>query len=267
VHTLEDFAADCVNDELPEYCWLEPNYDPADPKANDMHPPSNVLNGEKLIKDIYNSLRGNEAVWNSTLFIVTCDEGVGSFDHVKPPPAVDPVVGEYDHHYVAQNDGCPDEFTTTGEKYEEGKGLTKAANPFKRFGTRVPNLIMSPFIKPRSVIRPFGHDEGKAKYPFDHTSILRTVQDLFLGDPGEALTERDRNAPSFVHALESTIVNMGPEKLSCPDFADDIIDRTPHTCHSMTFVQGLANPEAACMSVPHAMESTFKNDLAAFFGL
>jgi len=262
VHTLEDFAADCANDELPQYCWLEPNYDAADPAANDMHPPANILNGEKLIKDVYNSLRANETVWQGTLFIVTCDEGVGSFDHVKPPAAVDPVVGEYDHHYFAQDDGRPDQFTT-----DNCKGGPPAANPFTRFGTRVPNLLMSPFIKPKSVIRPIGHDQDKAPYPFDHTSILRTVQDLFLGDPTEHLTERDKNAPSFIHALEPGIVNMGPKSLYCPDFALDLDERTPHTCHSMSFVQQLADPEGACLQVPHAMKSTFQNDLAAFFGM
>jgi len=262
VHTLEDFVADCANGELPEFCWLEPNYDPEDPKANDMHPPSNVLNGEKLIADVYNSLRGNEEIWQSTLFIVTCDEGVGSFDHVKPPAAVDPVVGEYDHEYVAQDDGSPDQFTTNNVK-----GGPPAANPFKRFGTRVPNLLISPYIKPKSVIRPIGHDQGKAPYPFDHTSIIRTVLDLFIGDKDEYLTERDRNAPTFIHALEPTIVNMGPPSISCPDFSDEANDRPPHTCHSMTWVKELMNPEEACMQVPHAMQSTFKNDLAAFFGI
>merc|ERR1719201_788937 len=108
-----------------------------------MHPPANVLGAQRLIRDVYHTLKGNPEVWKHTLFIVTCDEGVGSFDHVRPPAAVDPVQGQ-DHEYVAQDDGSPYEMST---------------NPFTRYGTRVPNLLISPFIRPGSVVRPQGHDE------------------------------------------------------------------------------------------------------------
>lgn len=205
IKPMEEFARACDTGELDSFVWLEPNYDPAAPCPNDMHPPANVLGGQKLIKDVYNTLRSNEDVWKHTLFIVTCDEGVGTFDHVKPPSAVDPVVG-HNHKYVCQLDGSPYEMSS---------------NPFERFGTRVPSLLISPFIRPGSVIRPKGHGIlGEAPFPFDHTSIIRTAFDLLLGDPDEHLTNRDKVAPSFIHALHNHAFNMGPQEISCRDFSD-----------------------------------------------
>jgi len=254
VHTLEDFADDCLNGDLPQFSWIEPVYDPSNPEANDMHPPSNVLWGQKLIADIYNQLRSNDDIWQHTLFIVTCDEGVGSFDHVKPPAAVDPVVGQ-DHKYVCQLDGSPYEMST---------------NPYTRYGTRVPNLLISPFIMPKSVVRPIGDDQ--AAYPFDHTSIIKTVFDLFLANPEIYLTERDKAAPSFVHALESRPVNLGPQTIECPNFDDAPIERPQHTCHSSSVLDDLMSgqfekTDALCFKAPHTMASTFQNDVAAFFGV
>jgi len=261
IHTLEDFAEDARNGDLPQFCWLEPNYDCTSPDENDMHPPSNVLSGQQLIADIYNVLRSNEESWKHTLFMVTCDEGVGSFDHVKPPAAVDPVIG-HDHVYVQQGDGAPKDMTT---------------NPFTRFGTRVPNLIVSPLIKPRSVVRPKGADgnEASAPYPFDHTSFIRTAFDLFIADPSEHLTERDKVAPSFIHALETSAVNMGPKELVVPEYEKEATNTRENGCHGMGTLGSMCAGEqahatlgvAGCFKVPHRLESTFTVDAAAFFGL
>lgn len=250
VGTLEEFAQDVALGELPEYVWLEPNYDPASPAPNDMHPPANVLHGEKLIKDVYNILRSNEDIWNHVLFIITCDEGVGSFDHVKPPAAVDPVVG-HDHDYDGhQVDGHPDSMTT---------------NPFTRYGTRVPNLIISPFVQPRTVVRPKGPsgEEGDAPYPFDHTSIIRTAFDLFLADPEMHLTERDLAAPSFVHCLESEIVNPGPEQIACPEFDETPGERNKHTCHGLTDVSAMMSSGFEGTQV----DAKWTTQVAAMFGI
>jgi len=273
VHTLEDFNEDCSVGDLPMFCWLEPNYGPGTPEENDMHPPCNVLTGQHLIKDIYNSLRANEEVWKKTLFIVTCDEGVGSFDHVHPPAAVDPVVG-HDHEYVHQPEG-PEDWSSVSP-YE------MSSNPFTRYGTRVPNLMVSPHIAPKTVVRPQGNDQGTAKYPFDHTSIIRTAFDLFLGDPTEHLTERDKAAPSFVHCLSKDVVNMGPRSICAPEFVNDLVFKhAGDGCHGVGAVTnglmgsgqdevhgvGGVRMQGGCFQVPHAMQSSFTSDLAAFFGV
>ena len=53
--------------------------------ASDQHPDHNVQEGEKFIASIYNAIRGNPAVWDSTALLVVYDEHGGIYDHVAPP--------------------------------------------------------------------------------------------------------------------------------------------------------------------------------------
>jgi phospholipase C len=99
-------------EKFPSYVFIEPTYNP--PGANDDHPCHNVLEGERLIAEVYNALRANDALWNSSLLVVLYDEHGGYYDHVSPPAAVPP-----DHHQ--------EEFT------------------FDRLGVRVPAILVSPF--------------------------------------------------------------------------------------------------------------------------
>lgn len=110
------FAKDAKNEEtFPEFCFIEPRYYGKD--ENDDHPPHNIMKGQKLIADIYNTLRGNEKLWESTLFVIVYDEHGGFYDHVEPPKAVPP--GEYkDSEYS-----------------------------FDQLGVRVPALLISPWVR------------------------------------------------------------------------------------------------------------------------
>lgn len=100
---------------FPEFAFIEPRY--LWPGVDDDHPPHDVLKGQRLIADVYNALRRNEALWQSTLLIVTYDEHGGFYDHVVPPAAVPP-----DTHVQ--------EYT------------------FDRYGVRVPALLISPWVDP-----------------------------------------------------------------------------------------------------------------------
>ena len=99
---------------FPDFAWIEPTYLP--PGANDYHPPHDVYDGEDLVRSVYNTLRANDTLWKSSLFIVLFDEHGGFFDHVSPPSAVPP-----DHHQ------------------EEWS--------FDRLGVRVPAILISPFVQ------------------------------------------------------------------------------------------------------------------------
>jgi hypothetical protein len=74
--------------EFPEYVFVELYYVGA--KQRDQHPPTDVRPGEVLLARIYKALRGNEALWRSTLLVVLYDEHGGFYDHVSPPAAVPP---------------------------------------------------------------------------------------------------------------------------------------------------------------------------------
>ncbi|MBB5471006.1 phospholipase C [Paraburkholderia sp. Clong3] len=150
-----DFQAASKGGTLPAFSFLEPGWSPT---GNSQHPNYDVALGEQLIYEVYQAVsRGPN--WNQTLLIVTYDEHGGCYDHVPPPSdAVPPdsLAGEYGFD-------------------------------FRRFGVRIPTVLISPWIEAGTVFRvPDG------AMPLDHTSILKTAQSLW-GMP--ALTARDAAAP------------------------------------------------------------------------
>jgi phospholipase C len=211
---FSQFLADAHAGALPQYSFIEPRYfaDLAlNSIPNDQHPPHNVLYGEQLIAQVYNALRSSPC-WSRTLFVITYDEHGGCYDHVAPPPAVAP-------------DGV-------------------MANPygftFQAFGVRVPAVVVSPYVPPGSIIRPAGAT------PFDHTSLISTVREIFgLGPP---LTRRDEIAPSLVPALSLPgPTNSGPlsvvAKLDAP-MASQVVARADAAPNGM---QGALSAAAAML--------------------
>lgn len=158
--TLGDFYQNCQTGKLPSYCFLEPNY--GGPSQNDQHPPSDIRKGEQLIADIYNAVRQSPA-FEETLLIFNYDEHGGCYDHFPPQNGAVP----------------PDAAQQPGQQ-----GFL-----FNRFGVRVPCVLVSPWIAEGTIARPSGYT------PYDHTSVIKTVQNCFNlnGD----LTERSKAAPDF----------------------------------------------------------------------
>lgn len=111
---IDEFYDDARGAEadFPQFALIEPDF--MGGGENDDHPPHDVMKAEKLIADIYNAIRANPALWQSTLLLVFYDEHGGFYDHVVPPAAVPPD----DHH---------------------------AEYTFDRLGVRVPALIISPW--------------------------------------------------------------------------------------------------------------------------
>ena len=183
---IDDFVEDARNGELPDYAFIEPRYFPDLELPNDQHPPHNVGMGEELIARVYNAVRQSPA-WEKTLLLITYDEHGGCYDHAPPPLAVPP---DKDH---------PEPFG------------------FDRYGVRIPAVLVSPYIKPGTVLRaaPDGDLPHQGPpYPFDHTSVFATLRGIF-GNLGGPLTERDRVAPdlSSVLGLDAPD-NQGPESVT-----------------------------------------------------
>jgi phospholipase C len=166
-----DEFSDRVND--PDfsiaYAFIEPNYgnDILPPQnykcGNSQHPLDDITRGERLIKSVYETIR-NSPHWNDSLLIITYDEHGGFYDHVSPPSAVPP----------------GDSITDPDNNHNNFK--------FDQLGVRVPAVIVSPRI-PRGLID---------HRVYDHTSVLRTVEEVF---DLEHLTDRDVMARSLTSLL------------------------------------------------------------------
>jgi len=156
---FQDFANAVGAGTLANFVFLEPSWGS---QGNSQHPNYDVSAGEALIAQVYNTLFGSK-VWNSTLFIITYDEHGGCYDHVAPPTNATP----------------PD------------NSAGQFAFPFTRFGPRVPTVLVSPWIPAGTVYRA-PSTGGATSVPFDHTSVLSTVEKRFGLPP---LTKRDAAAP------------------------------------------------------------------------
>ncbi len=155
---FERFAADVAAGSLPRYSFIEPrSFSALGYPANDQHPPHSLVEGERLLANVYDTLRGEEAVWRRCLLVVLYDEHGGFYDHVPPPRAVP-----------------PDDVKATGSGFG-----------FDRVGVRVPALLVSPWV-----------GEGRADHTvYDHTSLLATLKKML--DLPSFLTARDAAANTF----------------------------------------------------------------------
>jgi phospholipase C len=190
--TYGDFLDACKRNELPEYCFVEPNYTDHDSPngvgeliASDQHPDHDVRAGEQFIASVYNAIRNNPKLWPTTALLIVYDEHGGIFDHV-PPPVCTP-----DSPFVAQpkDTGTPDPFY------------------FDRLGVRVPAILVSPWVGRGQVINDV----------FDHASIPATITDYFLGDYAER-SKRETAAATFLGYLSQP--SMRPDD-QCPVFQND----------------------------------------------
>ncbi len=124
-------ASDVTNGTLPEVSWIIPTY------GSSAHPPYSPETGENFIENVLNTLALNPAVLNSTVFILTYDEGGGFFDHVLSP-----------------------------------------ASPWNTPNESLSGVPLGPGIRvPTFVISPWSRGGHVCSQVFDHTSILRFLED------------------------------------------------------------------------------------------
>jgi len=136
---LSSFLEDAAADTLPSVSWIDPafiNFNPLGFPVNDDHPPADVKDGQDLVLAAYDALASGPQ-WDRSLLIIVYDENGGFYDHVPPPRAAD---------------DDPD--------------------MFGRYGVRVPAIIVSPWVEPRTV----------SSTLFDHTSIIKTILLRFCPD-------------------------------------------------------------------------------------
>ena len=137
--------------------------------AKDEHPkpnpgtnglPENIQEGASLMSKIIGALMSSPT-WQSSIFIMSYDEGGGMYDHVAPP-----------------NMPAPDGYTPY-------LAATDQPGLFNQPGFRVPLIVVSPWTIPHFV----------SHVARDHTSILKLIETRFSLPP---LTARDDAADNMM---------------------------------------------------------------------
>jgi phospholipase C len=179
---IEQFLQDAggPEDDFPAFCFIEPDYSGV--TENDDHPPRDVMKAQELLADVYNALRANPQLWESTLLVVLYDEHGGFYDHIEPPSAVPPCDPQSDWEYT-----------------------------FGRFGIRVPAILISPWVE-----QPFDTTV------FDHTSLLKyLIEKWDLGPLGNRTAQANsiRHLIRRTTPRTATVVRieLTPDQLRSPN--------------------------------------------------
>jgi phospholipase C len=179
-HLSEDLAAGTFG---PRYVFIEPDHGvlSGGRNGNSQHPEGRVSAGENLIRDVYLAIR-RSPLWEKSALIITYDEHGGFYDRIPPPKAIPPGDRALNHD----------------------KAEFPANFGFDLLGVRVPAVVISPWINKGTIDATV----------YDHTSILRTVEERFGLAP---LTARDRDANSLGHLFaRETLREDAPADLPEP---------------------------------------------------
>jgi phospholipase C len=177
IQYMDQFYADAAAGNLTSLSYISPVFDTV-PELNltgsDQHPSHDVIQGELLLRSVYQALRSSPA-WNETLLIVTYDEHGGFFDTIPPPGADVP---------------SPDGIACDASFYNFS---------FTRQGVRIPFIAVSPWLDQGVMLAPPADLKPAPSSSWDATSYIATLFDIF--NINATLSARQAWAPSFAPLL------------------------------------------------------------------
>jgi phospholipase C len=169
---LHQFREDVRTGALPTVSWIVP------PERFSDHP-SNPWYGALYLSETLDILTRNPDVWKKTIFILCYDENDGYFDHVPPfvPPRADRSdtgkvtlgIDTSSEHVLEEPGKRPD---------DDGPGKGGRDGPIG-LGYRVPLVVASPWSRGGYV----------CSEVFDHTSVLRLLENLLSSRTGRTIKE------------------------------------------------------------------------------
>jgi phospholipase C len=169
-------ASTSADQDLPQVVFIER----ASATGYDEHPGNHMQDGAARVQQILTALLASNA-WPDSAFLLTFDEGGGTYDHQPPILATPP------------DDKIPMPFQN--QPYTRGY--------FNVTGFRVPVMLVSPFSKPHYV----WHQPG------DYTSILKLIETRFNMNP---MTHRDRDAADLTDPTNGPFDFSSPNMLTVP---------------------------------------------------
>jgi phospholipase C len=179
----ERFFTDADQGTLPAFSIVDPDF-----KAYSEENPHDIKQGESFASEVIKRVMHGKG-WANTLLIWLYDEHGGYYDHVPPPPAVEPddvlcrsvlSHGTWQHAVLR---------VLAPGYVKKAQELDAGPKRYDRYGFRVPAVMVSPYARRDYV----------SSQVFDHTSVLKLVEQKWNLPP---LTARDAAAVSPLDALD-----------------------------------------------------------------
>jgi phospholipase C len=199
---FDQLRADVVGGTLPQVTWV------VAPEAFSEHPNWPANYGAWYVAQVLDALTSDPDVWARTALFLTFDENDGFFDHVVPPyPNVGRLRGD----------------STVRLDHELYRGTEGKAGPYG-LGVRVPMTVISPWSTGGWV----------CSEVFDHTSIIRFMEQRFgVREPnitpwrravcGDLTSAFDfSRSTSTVPALPDTSAYAPPDSSFHPDYVPTV---------------------------------------------
>lgn len=204
---VSQYFTDLSNGTLPSFSFIEAGYG-----NNDEHPGSgqSILAGQAQVASILNAFMASPE-WKDSVFFLSYDEGGGPYDHVPPVPGHSndntdaslgtiPDISSIAVNADSYNPCLPPGGTPTlhcdlnSNDPGANPGDAAAVHGFAaQLGFRVPNIIVSPFVRPHYV----------SHVPMDHTAVIKFVENRFIG-PSANLTARDAAQSNLLDFFDFT---------------------------------------------------------------
>jgi len=202
VRGIDEFFADAQAGSLPAFSIVDPDFDTYSEEN-----PQDIRKGESFAAKVINAVMHGRG-WPHTLLVWVYDEHGGYHDHVPPPPAVPP-----DDVHGRSLIGSAGRLNALlrplfGDVVESKVDQTEGPRRYDRYGFRVPAVIVSPYARRDFV----------CSTVFDHTSVLRLVEDKWNLP---SLTARDAAATPPLDALDlaGPPAFLDPPSLPSPSLA------------------------------------------------
>ena len=258
---LAQYYTDLVQGTLPQFAFIEPGYgrDDEHPGYNQsillgQNEVSTILNA------FMNTAGTASDYWSNSVFFLAYDEGGGPYDHVPPVPGHSNdltttgnymgYLGDYPNSQIPDIAGIAVNPDTTAQYPMmyfpcpapggvatvncdlTGTEPGMAANPpgdivtedgfAAQLGFRVPNLIVSPFVRKHYV----------SHTPIDHTAIIKFVENRFIG-PSAHMTNRDAAQPDLLEFFDFTNIPWAAPPQNVPNPKPDSAALCKPSMHPM----------------------------------
>ncbi len=218
LRNIEQFFDDAGEGTLPAVSIVDPDFQNCSEEN-----PQDIKAGEGFAAAVINAVMHGTG-WPHTLLIWLYDEHGGYYDHVPPPPAVEPdevlphSLAEspaalhwlWRHSTPGKRSGRP---TASGARAGTSAAGSEVPGPcqeaphgrYDRYGFRVPAALVSPYAKPGFV----------SSTVYDHTSVLKLIEEKWNLP---SLTRRDAaaTAPWDMIDLDAPPAFLDPPDLPAP---------------------------------------------------